>query len=156
MRRVLRHWRRLLLGVFLLGLGYVLHQRLPPVERWSVCLNKDSATSIFISFSPDGRFMFSHLFPKMGNPPTGPFQKRDVTTGLLLVETSARERVYLSHSVEDFVFRNPPARKRFWAGLPKKKNSVLDLLDLESGEENRVSIKPYPGSREIVTARPQD
>ena len=33
MRRILRHWRRLLLAVFLLGLGYVLYQRLPPVER---------------------------------------------------------------------------------------------------------------------------
>src|SRR5579859_3209393 len=103
MRRILRHWRRLLLGIFLVGLGYALYRRLPPVERWSVRLDEDAGTAIF-SFSPDGRFIFSHhrvvnLGKGLGFYKwTGPFRKRDAGTGLVLASASGKHRVYTSHT----------------------------------------------------------
>src|SRR5712691_9047193 len=139
MRWVFRQWLRLLLGMFLLGLGYVLYQRLPPLERWSVRLEEDAAT-VFFSFSPDGRFILGHHRENIrndrgvGNPYDwmGPFSKRDSATGMIVAEVSAKERVYQSHTVEEFAFHDPPfdprSRKRFWAGLPKAENGILDLF----------------------------
>src|SRR5437870_885528 len=129
MRSVLRHWRRLVLGLFLLGLGYVLYQRLPPVERWSVRLDEDAATFIFC-FSPDGRFVFSY-HPEITKT-IGPFRKRDANTGMIVAEASVKDRRYESQSAGPSVFP-----KRFWAGLPEGESGILEIFDLESGKESR-------------------
>jgi WD40 repeat protein len=152
MRRFLRDWRRLLLGLFLLGLGYVLYQRLPPVERWSVRLDEDATTAIF-SFSPDGRFLFSHHreLTKGGvvfhaYEWAGPFRKRGTATGLILAEGSEKGRVYESHSTCPPSSLHMPFPKflgRFWAGLPKGENAILELFDLESGKERRIPIARF-------------
>ena len=160
MRRLLRQSRRLLLGLFLLGLGYVLYQRLPPVERWSVRLEEDGRKEKF-SFSPDGRFVFSHRFGLNGDTggwdwwAFGPFRKRDVATGQLLVEASTKE-FYQSHSVRDFDAGAPIIRKRFWAGLPKTEKGILELFEVDSGKERRLPIKNFSGERRLIFSPPED
>jgi WD40 repeat protein len=160
MRQLLRHWRRLLLGLFLFALGYVLYLRLPPVERWSVRLEENAETVSF-SFSEDGRFVFSYRPAHRGGNDWsyGPFRKRDVVSGQLLAEASAKERIYQSHSVDDFDendYSAPVIRKRFWAGLPKNEKGILELFELDSGKERRLPIKSFSGERRLSLSPAED
>jgi WD40 repeat protein len=161
MRRLLRHWRRLLLGLFLLGLGYVLYQRLPPVERWSVRLDEDAAKADY-SFSWDGRYVFSWRLdlrgPGMGSDWFyGPFRKRDAATGELLAEISTKEPIYQSRNVDDDLdFDVPVTRRRFWAWLPENEKGILVLFELDSGKERRLPIQSFSGDRRLILSPAED
>jgi hypothetical protein len=141
-----------------LGLGYVLYQRLPPVERWSVRLEKNTA---HYSFSADGRFIFSYRLELHGSSSDGdwsfgPFRKLDGTTGRLLAEASTKERIYQSHSVDDDIDGVPIIRKRLWAGLPKNEKDILELFELDSGKERRLPIKSFSGERRLILSPAED
>lgn len=112
--------RRVVLCVLLIGLGFILYERLPPVERWRVTF--DHKNEVWYSSSPDGRFTFSGVNSKR----QGPLRKRDAYTGEIIAEFSGSPEGYACHTDGPYY----GSWQRYWAGMPESKSGVLDLFDL--------------------------
>lgn len=146
MMMVLRRWRPVVLAACLTGVGYLLHESLPPVPRWSIRVPESAdsfgrmgTATVQCKFSDDGRKV-AGVFHYSAPPGfgvgyfEGPLRLWDVSTGEDILR-SARAGHYYGFAWDA---KGRRAASVFQVGKPAP--CSLHVFDLHQGESIEVVL----------------